>query len=273
MAIALIAVPLAAQTESGVFAPFVSRLAARTENNRIHLSWVDSPDILGPVYIYRSTMPFLDPEPVLDAALAVVPYGEQSFIDETAAIGTVYYFALASDVSGRRFNYPIISTNTISILSVPGIQTGFPAEDPPELAELDDLEYFTDYYTEDYYIESFPEQRIMGPALMRPRVFIADLEPFQITFDDHVLARLVRSSFAARDWEYAKYELISFLAMPRSQETRTRARFYLGQSFYFLQEPKEGLFEFLTIQDRFPMESAEWIQAAYNMMNYNITEY
>ena len=259
MVMVIIAMPLAAQTEQAVFAPFVSRLMAEEVDSLIRLSWIDSQDIHGPVYLYRSNTPFLGPDPALREHIAVIPYGEQSYVDSVPDAGTFYYFALASDENGRRFNYPIISINTISVFARAGT--------PPAIHEWDP-------YSEAYPEESIhPIMPVMGPPVMRPRVFVVDLEPFHRSADEHALASLVRGSFAARYWEAAKYDFITYLSVPRSQETRIRARFYLGQCLYFLQLPMEGLFEFLTIQDRFPGEIAEWIQATYNMKNYSITEY
>ena len=267
VAMALFAMPLAAQTDMGVFAPFVSRLSAHSDGNSINLSWIDSKDIHGPVYLYRSNTPFLGPDPELGEVLAEIPYGVQSYVDRIIGGETFYYFALASDENGRKFNYPITSINTIS--ARPGMGT------PSESQQFDHPMHpmSAEMHEQDYLYPIPPMMYRLGPPTMNPRVFLSDLEPFQRTADDHALTALVRGSFAARDWEAAKYDFIYFLTVPRSPETRSRARFYLGQCLYFLQEPREGLFEFLTVQDRFPYEIAEWIQAVYNMMNYDVTYY
>ncbi|MDR1210971.1 MAG: hypothetical protein LBK40_01935, partial [Spirochaetaceae bacterium] len=49
----------AAGQEDGerVFAPFVSRLTVEVKNNLVRLTWRDSPDVRGPVYVYRSDRP------------------------------------------------------------------------------------------------------------------------------------------------------------------------------------------------------------------------
>ena len=245
-----ITLPLAAQTAPAVFAPFVSRLAAEVEDHRIYLSWTDSQNIRGSVYLYRSTTPFLGPNPVLDSVIAAVPYGIQSFVDEIEADGVYYYFAIASDLNDRRFNYPIPDTNTIAVYS--GMDF---AEQP-----LPDEQWEVPAV---YLV-----QPRLAPIHMLPRAFARDLEAFQYSGDNHALSTIVRNQYAARDWESAKNELFLFLSVPRSQDTRDRARFYLGQCLYFLHQPKEALFEFLTIMDRFPNEISLWIQASYRMINY-----
>ena len=239
-----IALPLAAQTESAIFAPFVSRLTAQVEDYQIHLSWTDSQNIRGSVYLFLSTTPFLGPSPVLGDIHAVIPYGIESYSDDIGTDDIYYYFAVASDMNDRRFNFPIPDTNTIAVPlwmeTDPGTQPGFSA----------------------------PGHYWQAPIHMLPRAFARDLEAFQYSGDNHALSSIIRNNFAARDWESAKNELFLFLSMPRSQDTRDRARFYLGQCLYFLHQPKEGLFEFLTIIDRFPNEISGWIQASYNMINY-----
>jgi hypothetical protein len=90
-----------------VFAPFVSRIKIEVNNNLLRLSWIDSPDARGPVYIYRSQSPFDTRRPLPDRPRPVeVPYGAQSYVDEVEGLGPYYYFIVASMVAGNR--YPIL---------------------------------------------------------------------------------------------------------------------------------------------------------------------
>jgi len=113
---AMVAVlPLAAQADTAIFAPFISRFDAEVRNNLVRLSWVDSGDVRGPVYIYRSTVPFeMENRPVGSRPL-VIPYGVQSHVDEVETTGTFYYFAVASDETGRSYDIPIAFLNTIAV--------------------------------------------------------------------------------------------------------------------------------------------------------------
>jgi hypothetical protein len=104
-----------------VFAPFVSQISAEVKNGLVRLSWTDSRDVRGPVYIYRSTGPFngmLPPSRPVE-----VPYGAASYIDEVDFPGTWYYLAVASDETGRRYTLFIPMNNTISV-NVSGIEGG-----------------------------------------------------------------------------------------------------------------------------------------------------
>lgn len=102
-------------------------------------------------------------------------------------------------------------------------------------------------------------------SLKHPRVFVRDIETAEGSEsdgEDYFLAAIVRNNFAERDWEAAREDLLLFLSKPRSPETFDRAKFYLGQCYYFLDQPRNGIYEFLVIQNKYPAEVAEWIQAS-----------
>jgi len=103
--------------DNQVFAPFVTQLEAEIRNNLIRLSWKDSLDSKGPVYVYRSETPFSGlaslPLP------AEVPYGTESYLDEAETPGELYYYVVASDEQGRKYTLSILYTNTVNITIAP----------------------------------------------------------------------------------------------------------------------------------------------------------
>jgi len=113
--------------------PHVSGIRAEPRNNLIRLSWVDSPDARGPVYIFRSARPFRNSIPP-NSRPVVVRYGEQFYIDETDDIENLYYYIAASDASsGRRIDIilpQINSTNVNLAAASPPVIQG----DPPAAA-------------------------------------------------------------------------------------------------------------------------------------------
>ena len=406
----LIVFPIAAQTNAGttipggvpVFAPFVSQLRLELQNNLLRVSWIDSPDARGTVYIYRSTSPFQRAVPRDGLRIAAISHGEQHHIDDVEPGETdkvLYYFVIASDEMGRVFDLPIIYSNTRSIL-IPAAGAVLAEIPPPPVVEEDvippgisSLQATVDgnrvliTFTQspetsgailyrsvhpirhradlslaqivregisspltDYPIPGIPyfyaiileddirrgtveiilgqnttaapvEITALDPAGRRrirplplpllsiggatsaplglhaapptpqelspeaakalgeipiraapeadersPRVFARDLESVHVVGEDFALSSIVTGPFAERNWEAARSELIGFLALPRTPDTEARARFYLGQSYYFMRMPREGLFEFLAIQDRHPAEAMSWIQASLNML-------
>ena len=405
LTLALIGLPLTAQTGAAVFAPYVSRLSGEARNNFVRLSWVDSVGVRGPVHIYRSGDPFDSATPLAAMRPVIIPYGVQSYIDEVENEGTFYYFVAACDEAGRSYDIPIAFTNTISVqvslgaaFSPSVISERAPAapvapsartEAPPPrgissieaeaqedkviitflagdvrsatlyrstrpIRETPDLlgaviirtqinSPFTDnpvpgipyYYAivaEDDLVRGtvqivpgrnatripveasipgttprgrdlrpmplpqisvpasgmetnagiprstqlspeaanalgdIPPRPQVVPEMKKPRVFARDLESSAARGEDYTLTSIIRGPFSAKDWETARDQLTRFLALPRSSEAIARARFYLGQCHYFLKRPREGLFEFLAIQERYPAEAREWIQASLDMM-------
>ena len=397
----LFTLPLTAQTENSASAPFVTRFQGEVRNNLVRLSWLDSADARGSVFIFRSTLPF-DASDLFQGSRPVeIPYGVQYFTDEIEIQGTYYYFAAASDETGRRYDIPISYTNTISVEiltdgpaltmqrpALPPVRTENHA--PPGISSLEaraqgeeviisftsgqsgagpaalyrssrpitqtqdllgavivqtrisspyndnpvpGIPYYYAVIAEDDLIRGtieiipgrnatlFPAEVSPGsfvrqdrdiraiplpqisvqkalpgrnssdspppanlssqaakaignvparqgsfPAQKKPRVFARDMETAVIGSEDHLLSTIIKGPFSSKNWEAAKNELSRFLALPRRPDTAYRARFYLGQCWYFLNNPREGLFEFLAIRERYPAESTEWIQASLELL-------
>ena len=384
LVITIITLPCQAQNgETRVITPFISQLQGEVRNNLIRLSWKDSPDARGPVYLYRSQYPFEGAGPIRSANPVIIPYGIEYYVDEIDTGRITYYFAAASDISGKIYDTPIGSANNISIgggASSPIYRPGITSLEAIVLGDRVEITFtessagsaaiyrssrpitqtqdllnaviiqsktsspYTDYPVPGipfYYavisgddlirgtIEIIPglnatrnpveilspsngalsdrELRAMPlpqisvqtavpgmntyketpyPAELepevvkalnsmpapptreakKPRVFLRDLEASPSAVEEYTLGAIIKGPFSAKNWSAAASELVKFLALPRNPELRDRARFYLGQCYYFLEQPREGLFEFLAIRDRYPAEAMEWIQAC---LNYN----
>jgi hypothetical protein len=382
---------------NAVFAPFVSRLQGEAKNNLVRLSWIDSPDVRGPVYIYRSQSSFGQNTTDSLARPVEVPYGVQSYIDEPESSGRWYYLVTASDEGGRRYDVVIPYNNMIEISVIEGL--GGPGQilADPEAQTLEETMIFslraavqgdgvvvsfrtmdgskspvlyrgvqpirtatdllgavivqtgigspfTDYPVPGipyYYAVIFEEDLLVGQVSIFPgrnatteaaevppgryRVglpeaagqirpmplplialnavvpgagglseipvpvplstpvakALADIKPAPVApapekspqafsqdtqnisgGEAYTLGAIVGDPFAKRDWERAREELLRFLGLPRSGGIEARARFYLGQVYYFSGQPREALFEFLAAQSAYPAEANDWIQAS-----------
>jgi hypothetical protein len=399
-----------------IFVPFVSRIQGEIKNHLLRLSWIDSPSVRGPVFIYRSTVPFEEISPASRSRPVEVPYGAKSYIDELEGPGTFYYFVAASDEWGQKYEILIPFGNSISIqvseqgavIGVPQVpaqpqtpgqlpapvrsQVPEPAEEPAirnikasvegdkviisfsggagkrpilyrsirPFKEARDLlsavivqpgvsSPFIDYPVPGipYYYALVPEADITGgtlaitpginattqsvevstgqriglppsspglrslplpqislqaatpgmnafsetpppraglspeaakvlrdipPAgerarpLKKPRAFNQDLE-LPAGGEEHVLRSIIQGPFSKKEWETARDELIGYLALPRSSFSEARARFYLGQCYYFTGAYRESLFEFLSVQSDYPTEAAGWIQSVLLLLS------
>jgi len=113
----VLAMSAAAQNSGNSYV--VSQVSAEARNNLIRLTWVDSPDALGPVYIFRSSRPFSGSVPA-NIRPVTVKYGEQYYIDDSDDMENIYYFVAASDISGRRYDLIIPRVNS-TMVSVSGM--------------------------------------------------------------------------------------------------------------------------------------------------------
>jgi hypothetical protein len=386
--------------------PVVSGISAEVRNNLIRLSWIDSPNARGPVFVYRSETPFGEGSPPATIRPVEVPYGAQSYIDEVETLGTWYYLIAASDTAGRRYPQALIASNTISV-SVQDLMEPIPspvqslAVVPPPVetsisaieARIEGDSVIVSYETTDtaknavlyrgvrpmervedllnavivqsgisspfvdypvpgipyYYAVVFGEDIIGGRAVLFPgynttrtavevapgpyriglpepqrgirsmplplislytavpgaeglgetlpavplsaeaakavgtirtprkgapeivkrkRAFDQDLE-VPAGGEEYSLRSIVQGSFTKEDWHSSIEELLRYLSLPRSREAEARARFYLGQAYYFSGAPREALFEFLFVQSQYPEEAGEWVQACVTTMAGN----
>jgi hypothetical protein len=94
-----------------------------------------------------------------------------------------------------------------------------------------------------------------------PRAFNQDLQPPEEGGEEYSLRAIVQGPFLKRDWEASRTEFNRFLSLPRSGAAESRTRFYLGQSYYYAEDYWNALFEFLLVQNNYPQEANEWIQA------------
>ena len=74
-----------------------------------------------------------------------------------------------------------------------------------------------------------------------------------------MLSTIVNTSFIKADWNTAESEFLKFLKINRTEETVSRANFYLGQIYYYQGKSKNALNSFMTSLNNYPIESRQWI--------------
>jgi len=100
--------------QSREFIPYISSISVEARNNLIRITWQDSPDARGPVFIFRSARPFSGSIPA-NIRPVVVRYGEQYYIDDADDMENLYYFIAASDISGQRYDIILPRINSTSL--------------------------------------------------------------------------------------------------------------------------------------------------------------
>jgi hypothetical protein len=280
---------IAAQTRVPLFSPLISKLKAETRDKLIRLSWEDSGDAQGPVYVFRSSKPFTESVPP-DITPIEIAYGTQSYTDEVKSAGTFYYFIAASDFMGQRHDLVVPEVNVIKVVfsgektasapsaeSVPAAGTGdrnVRSLPLPVIAMNNTAKggaFGGDSFSDLREPVPLGEETSRALAGMRrqadplpekkPRAFTRDLEA-PSGDEESELRRIVQGPFTKRDWQASGDELRRFLSLPRHANTRARARFYLGQSYYFTGKYREALLEFLFVRSLHPNEANVWIEAA-----------
>jgi len=127
---ASLALPDSLASQGREASPYVTQIRAEPRNNLIRITWVDSPDARGPVYIFRSARPFIGSIPA-NIRPVIVRYGVQYYIDDIDDIENIYYFIAASDTSGRRYDVIIPQTNSTNVnLSAEQTQAAVPDSSP-----------------------------------------------------------------------------------------------------------------------------------------------
>ena len=104
---------LAAQSEEST--AYVTQIKAEIRNNLIRLTWADSHDALGPVYIFRSARQFFGSVPA-NIRPVIVKYGEQYYVDEIDDMESIFYFIAASDAAGSRFDVILPQINSTNVI-------------------------------------------------------------------------------------------------------------------------------------------------------------
>jgi hypothetical protein len=217
-------------------------------------------DLLSAVIVRSGLSP-----PLADYPVPGIPYYYAVIFEDELARGTVgiypgqnatlYPVEVTADRVGlpraaelRSMPLPLISLN----YAVPGIDTFSELRNPIPLG--------------------LPTAKAMGtlrrtaPASepqRTSRAFGQDLETenYGVSGEDRALRNIVQGSFTRGNWEAARDELNRYLSVHRGPMAEARARYYRGQTLYFLGSYRDAFFEFLLINGYFPVEVHDWMEA------------
>jgi hypothetical protein len=260
--------------------PAISAIEARIEGDSVIISYKTA-DTAKNAVLYRGVRPMERIEDLLNAV--IVQSGISSPFVDYPVPGIPYYYAVVfgEDISGgravlrpgynttrtaaevapgqhrvglpepqreiRSMPLPLISLYT----AVPGAE-GLGEPPPPAPLSPEAAKAVGSIQT--------PERRAPA-AVRRKRAFDQDLE-VPAGGEEYSLRSIVQGSFTKGDWKNSIEELLRYLSLPRSRASEARARFYLGQAYYFSGAPRKALFEFLFVQPLYPEEAREWVQAS-----------
>lgn len=86
--------------------------------------------------------------------------------------------------------------------------------------------------------------------------------------DEYFLFKILKATFAKKDFKNAIVSLNEFLSVHRSEEVQKRALFYLGESYYFTKDYRNALYNFLTVKEDFNELSKKWIDSSLDLIEF-----
>lgn len=104
-------------------------------------------------------------------------------------------------------------------------------------------------------LKTFPRE---SDNPLTPVVLEKDTETPQ-SGSERTLTQILNGDFSRNEWSEAALQLRNFLSVRREKNIDSRARFYLGQAYYFMKEYRKAFLEFLNAQENYYTESQPWI--------------
>jgi hypothetical protein len=230
--------------------------------------------------LYRSSQPLRQKDDLLKAVIVQSDIASP-FVDYPVP-GIAYYYALIPQNEIVRGTVGLTPGHnaTIAPVRVPVSQYGMIETDSPDMRSLPlPLMLITNLVPWNGSAGNFPATELSPRATQaladikkaavspakKPRAFKEDMET-PASGEQDVLRSTVQGPFVKRDWQAVKDQLGRFLSLPRNNDAVARAHFYLGQAYYFSNQPRQSLFEFLMIKPLYPQEAKEWIDASLGLI-------
>ncbi|GHU39706.1 hypothetical protein FACS1894190_05470 [Spirochaetia bacterium] len=256
----------------------ISGITANAQGNFIQINFLSSNPGKNAV-LYRSIQPIRRLPDLLTAT--VIQLGVISPYNDYATAGVPYYYAVVieEDIrSGRGTISPGYNATFIPAeISARAGSTYAPAPAPTPYTPNTSGTYtpntseaYTPNTSEAYQqggafsggdYRPLPPNPLSTAAIREPRVFNQDLLSTQMVQDDFELSVIVRGPIMWRNWGTAKQNLEQYLSVSRRGDAGYRARFYLGQVYYFSGDYRNALTEFLGVQSRYPDEVDTWVKS------------
>jgi len=84
--------------------------------------------------------------------------------------------------------------------------------------------------------------------------------------NEALLQGIIKGPFSTGDAAATETQLLDFLSLIRPADTQARAHFYLGQTYFFNNQPREALLEFLLADDSYYHEAERWKDACFQQL-------
>lgn len=261
---------------------------------RINVTWILPNDTEAPItrlFVYRTLKPvgsFYDISEEKPVATLSAPVS--SYVDNVGDYRD-YYYSVTCETRGSEFDIILPSINS----TVNGVHLKLPEKKAETEASLSGKE--KTYSVETLRDMPLPyldliESRNRTPLKMsdkalsiarelamqtdvkknyisEPHVFEEDLISPD-SGDDFLLFEILRNYFIQKKYGQTINQLEKLIATNRTKSVTNRAKFYLGESYYFTKHYKEAAITFLSVYDEYPSLTKKWVDSALDM--YEIPE-
>lgn len=275
--------------------PVVSDISVIPREGGINIKWTinsdTNPKFTGFV-IFRDTKQFSSYDQITENnMIASLASNVREYFDETKDFKEYFYIIFAATDNGiYKMILPALNTNTTGIRAKKKSASNQTVITPDETASKQDNKFADP--SEKMRSIPLPKAQLTGTqnqagkfgekAMNAPKDLAKDyinkknkitkMHIFEEDLvcpeggDEYFLFKILKSTFAKKDFKNAIVQLKDFLAVNRSPETTKRAHFYLGESYYFTKDYQNALYMFLEVQNDYNELSQKWIDSSLDLI-------
>ncbi len=269
----------------------VTSLKATRDGSHISLTFKSSSPNRELV-IYRNTSPMKNEAELLGAvSIGVLPSSKDSF-EDTPVPGIPYYYAIIDTamLADGKVSLAMGENSTETGVEVPiqtnasgrieyapkrprplpfltlnsNLQTGakLAGQTPSVVSNATPLTKSTSTAV-DALLGGLPPEH---QAQMKPTVLDAEKGVVVSGGEEYLLKNIVDGPFSAKDWSKTITALEAYLNIRHSKPVESRARFYLGEAYYFAGDYRKSFLQFLFVENELYTETQPWMDALFSKL-------
>jgi hypothetical protein len=271
--------------------PVVTDITAFAGTDKlINISWVlpsKTEQAVTALLVFRDVKPIASYSQLEKLEPAATLTGSDTGWTDTVSNYTDYYYAVIALTGNKRYDIIIPSMNA----TVNGVHRKLPPQKAaadisasakekfyPEgtmretpLPYIDLIEGINS--TETYMGQQVRDEakELAGKSVVQKRIPL-DIYVFEKDLvspdggDDYFLFDALKTTFIRRKYMESVGALKKLLGTNRSGDVTKRAKFYLGESYYFSGNYQEAVKTFLTVSDEYPSLTKKWIDSSLDFM-------
>ncbi|HEQ71834.1 MAG TPA: hypothetical protein ENN69_05035 [Spirochaetia bacterium] len=242
-----------------------------------------------PLILYRSTSPIRTAEDLARAGYAKALEPGTTSVNDAPVAGLEYYYAVIdASLAGKESITLTPGQNTTAEPAALPLSAAlttrdtarrrtYPLPAPHILYDVSTgnelLPPLPFLLPQEVTLRGQPAERV-DRMIERMRLPTRELRPFllpseeaaNVAGDEKTLQDVVGATLAGADYREAVDRLNEFLRQPHNAKVEARARFYLGQAYFFRGQYRKAMMEFVFAEGEYYPEVQPWIEAALDRM-------